>query len=185
MLDNKVEIIVKNADTFDYNSQISAFKELRKQKIDGFVICPFHRFELNKMIDSAAEDGISVVTIGNDAPASKRLAYISAGAYTIGEMAGELMAKLLNFKGEVIVLTGFNSFPDNEEKTIGFINKIKKLAPLINVKAVYETYEIRDKAFDYTVQALEKYADLEGIYVNTVNSPGVCEALVKKGVAKK
>ena len=183
--DNKVEIIVKNADTFDYSSQIAAFKQLHKEGIDGFVICPFHRFELNNIIDYVAKKGIPVVTIGNDAPASKRLAYISAGAYSIGEMAGELMAKLLGFQGKVVVLTGFNSFPDNEDKTIGFIDKLKELAPNINVLAVYETYELRDKAFNYTVQALENFPGLSGIYVNTVNSPGVCEALVKMGMAKK
>lgn len=178
--DNKVEIIIKNVDTFDYRSQIIAYQLLREEKIDGLVICPFHYFELNKTINSAVENGIPVVTLGNDAPESKRLVYISAGAYKIGEIAGELMAKLLDFKGNVIVLTGFNTFSDNEEKVSGFCNKLKEIAPKINVKAVYETYELREHAYNYTIKSLEEFPDLSGIYVNTVNSPGVCEALSEK-----
>jgi LacI family transcriptional regulator len=181
--DNKVEIITRNVDTFDYNSQISAFESLQQEEVDGLVICPFHRFELNRFIDSAVDNGIPVVTIGNDAPESKRLMHISAGAYKIGEMAGELMAKLLGFNGSVVVLTGFNAFSDNVEKVSGFSSKLGAIAPGIKIREVYETYELNDKAYSFTIKALESFADLSGIYVNTVNSPGVCEALAEKGKA--
>lgn len=181
--DNKVEILTVNVDTFDYNSQIKAFEKLRSEDVDGLAICPFHYFELNNTINSAVENGIPVVTIGTDAPESKRIAFVSAGAYKIGEMAGELMAKLLNFKGDVVVLTGFSTFSDNERKVSGFCDKLKELAPEIRINAVYETYELREHAYNYTLQSLESFPEVSGIYVNTVNSPGVCEALKEKGKA--
>lgn len=175
--DFKVEIIVKNVDSIDYISEINATNKLLEEGIEGLAICPFHRYELNQLINDVTDKGIPVVTIGTDAPESKRLTCISTNSYKNGEMAAELMAKFMNFEGKVIVMTGFRTITDNEEKVKGFCNMLEAIAPKIRVEKIYETFELEDNAYYYVRKATEEIPDLAGIYVSTANSPGVCRAL--------
>lgn len=185
--DFKIEILIKSVDSIDHISEINAINKLLEDGIDGLAICPFHRYELNQIINEVTDKGIPVVTIGTDAPESKRLTCISTNSYKTGEMAGELMAKFINFEGKVVVMTGFKNITDNDEKVSGFCNILKTLAPKVKVERVYETLELEEKAYLYTRKAIEEIPDLAGIYVATANSPGVCRALEdagKKGAIK-
>jgi len=82
--DFKAETIIRNVDSIDFISQIETTNKLLKEGIDGLAICPFYRYELNNMINEVMDKGIPVVTIGTDAPESKRLTCISTNSYTRG-----------------------------------------------------------------------------------------------------
>lgn len=185
--DFKTEILVKSVDSIDYISEINAVNNLMKDGIDGLAICPFHRYELNQIINEVTDKGIPVVTIGTDAPESKRLTCISTNSYQTGEMAGELMAKFIKYEGKVVAMIGFKTITDNEEKVRGFCNRIEADASRAKVEKIYETYELEEKAYLHAINAIEEIPDLVGIYVGTGNSPGVCRALEdtgKKGIIK-
>jgi len=179
--DFKTEIVIKSVDSIDYLLQIKTINKLLEEGIDGLAICPFHRYELNRIINEVTEKGIPVVTIGTDAPESKRLTCISTNSYKTGEIAGELMAKFINFEGKVVAMIGFKAFADNEEKVKGFCDMLNVMAPRVKVEKVYETFELEENAYFYTKKAIEELPDLAGIYVGTANSPGVCRALKDAG----
>ena len=179
--DYKTEIVIKSVDSIDYRLQIHTINRLLEEGIDVLAICPFHRYELNSIINEVTEKGIPVVTIGTDAPESKRLTCISTNSYKTGEIAGELMAKFVNYKGKVVAMIGFKAFADNEEKVRGFCDMLKVIAPGIEVEKIYETFELEENAYYYTKKAIEEIPGLVGIYVGTANSPGVCHALMDTG----
>ena len=51
-------------------------------------------------IDSAAQQGIPIITIDSDAPQSKRLFFIGSDNYAIGKLGGELRCQIAGWQGE-------------------------------------------------------------------------------------
>jgi ribose transport system substrate-binding protein len=56
-------------------------------------------------IDAAIGQGIPVITVDSDAPASKRLTFIGTDNYRAGVMGAQLAVKQLQGKGNVVVFT--------------------------------------------------------------------------------
>src|SRR5260370_15630058 len=56
-------------------------------------------------IDRAIAQGIPVITVDSDARSSKRLLFIGTDNYKAGEIGGDVLAKSLKGKGNVIVLS--------------------------------------------------------------------------------
>jgi ribose transport system substrate-binding protein len=56
-------------------------------------------------IDAAIGQGIPVITVDSDAPASKRLTFIGTDNYTAGLMGAQLAVKQLQGKGNVAIFT--------------------------------------------------------------------------------
>lgn len=58
-------------------------------KVDGIIVKSGKSKEMQDLIEEAYEQGIPVVTIQEDCPGSKRISYVGANEYTLGEMYGK------------------------------------------------------------------------------------------------
>ena len=74
---------------------------------------------LGPEIDSAIAQGIPVVTMDSDAPASKRLLFIGTNNEAAGEMGAKAAVKAMGGKGKVIVYT-MPGQPNLEERLHGY-----------------------------------------------------------------
>lgn len=101
----KFELVA--TDAYDPNGEKTEFKKLlsRPVKPTGILVSPADPEGMAPLIDEAVAQGIPVVTIDTDAPASKRLLFIGTNNYEAGRMGGEVVAKALNGKGNVVVFT--------------------------------------------------------------------------------
>jgi ribose transport system substrate-binding protein len=103
---------------------------------------------LRDAIDSANAAGIPVITIDSDSPKSKRLTFIGTNNYQAGQMSGELLAKELNGKGNVVLY----SIPGQEnldERAEGF-KRVLARNPGIKILQVVDMAGNPTKAFDGT-----------------------------------
>ena len=64
-------------------------------KVDGIILVPDGTEEIREAIDSAAENDIPVVNIMRDTSDSRRVSFVGASNYQMGELYGEQIAKLL------------------------------------------------------------------------------------------
>jgi ribose transport system substrate-binding protein len=77
--------------------------------VDGLAIGPTDTAALTPYIDAAAKAGIKVVTFDSDAADSARLGYIGTDNVKAGRHMGEVLGKLLNGKGKVLVSMGVST----------------------------------------------------------------------------
>src|SRR5579872_6682514 len=92
-------------DTFDPKAQHDQFVDLLKQKPTGILVSVSDAKLLQPDIDAAIAQGIPVIAIDSDAPASKRLMFIGTDNYKAGVMGAKVAAGRLQGKGNVVVLT--------------------------------------------------------------------------------
>ncbi len=90
---------------WDPNAEKEAFQKVLRGKPTGILVSPADPELLRPEIDQAIAQGIPVITIDSDAPASKRLLFIGTNNYQAGQMGGRVVANKLGGKGTVVVYT--------------------------------------------------------------------------------
>jgi ribose transport system substrate-binding protein len=147
----------------DVRAQISQLESYISMKVDGISFAASDPDAVTDTIKKALDMGIPCVAIDTDAPKSGRLAYIGTGNYEAGKIAGETMAKALNGKGKVVILTGSLTALNSLERMKGFKDAIAKY-PGIKVIDTICDYEDESKAISSAEAALSAHPDLSGFY---------------------
>jgi ribose transport system substrate-binding protein len=110
----KVRSEVLGPDTYDTKAEHDEFQRAVQQKPSGILISAADANLMTPDINAALAQGIPVITIDSDAPNSKRLFFIGTDNYNAGTLGGQLVVKLLNGKGNVVVFTMPNQSNLNE-----------------------------------------------------------------------
>lgn len=92
-------------DTYDVRAQQAEFRRALAQKPAGILVSPADPDVMKADIDQAIAQGVPVITIDSDAPASKRLLFIGTNNYQAGVIGGRVLADRLKGKGKVVVYT--------------------------------------------------------------------------------
>ena len=100
-----VKVDMVGPDRYDPKGEQEAFEEAVADKPSGILFSPADPNLMTADIDSALQNGIPVLTIDSDAPKSKRLFFIGSDNYAAGRLGGQLLAKLLAGKGNVVMFT--------------------------------------------------------------------------------
>jgi len=175
--DLNVRGIFRTIDNLTSTEQsIKAIRELRTLEVDGIIIQPVMGYkEYVDLIEKTIKSGIHVI-----ASISKLYDNIGTGCVRInskivGQMAGEFMSLVLPKNSKVAVFTSNHEMQIHREYVEGFKNFINK--EKIDIVGVYETKDIEYIAYNLTEEILQKYPDLNGIYVTSYVSVPVCKCI--------
>jgi ribose transport system substrate-binding protein len=180
----QVEAHFVGPETYDPKAQQQEFEKVLGQKPTGIMISPADPELMKADIDRAIGQGIPVITIDSDARSSKRLLFIGTDNYTAGQMGGEVLARRLQGKGNVVVFT-IPQQANLRERLRGYQDTLSA-HPQIKI---VETIDMRGDpgtAFDKTVEILAKRAAQVDAFVclEAVACPEVGEALDRKKADK-
>jgi len=105
------------------------------QKPKGIAVTAVNSTALADTINSAIEQGISVVCFDSDSPTSNRSAYLGTGNYAAGQKAAEFLVPLVNYKGKIAVLYTVGA-ENSESRVQGFEDWCKQNAPEVSLVKV-------------------------------------------------
>lgn len=136
-------------------------------------------------IDALVDNGIFVVTLVSDVPASKRHRYIGIDNSAAGRTAGTLIGRFAGArKGKLGLIAGSLSLRDHAERLFGFQQVIggeyRNLAPLPALEGNDDA--MRCKAL--AAELLAEHPDLAAIYSIGAGNRGIVEALEESGRAR-
>jgi|SRR4051794_4629701 LacI family transcriptional regulator len=158
------------------DGDIPLFEEALRDGTNGLIIAPGNPGALKPYIRKAVRKGIPVVCVITDAPDTPRLASVSADPFTVGAIAGELLARFQPGGGKVAFFTGWLSTQDHAEKLRGFSSSLAVAGGALRLGPVVEAHEDEREAHRRAVAVLRAHPDLTSIYVSTVNSLPVLRA---------
>ena len=148
---------------------------------NGFIIAPGNPASLLPHLRQAARLNIPVVCVVTDAPEELRLTAVSADPFTVGAVAGELLARFLPGAGEVAFFTGWRAMQEHAEKLRGFESSLSSFGSALTLGPVVEAHDDEREGHRRALQALRENPMLRGIYVSTVNSLPVLRAAEEAG----
>ena len=148
---------------------------------NGLIVAPGDPAALGPCLRRAARQNVPVVCVVTDAPSAERLTSVSADPFTVGSVAGELLARFLPGGGDVAFFTGWLGTEDHAEKLRGFHASIDAVGRGVHVAAIVEAHDDERVGYRRALAALHAHPNLAGIYVSTVNSIPVLRAVERVG----
>ncbi|MFA5468591.1 MAG: substrate-binding domain-containing protein, partial [Sphaerochaetaceae bacterium] len=164
---------------YDMNAMVSAFEQAIAKKPNGIVVVGFESV-LEPIIDKAIDEGIPVVTVDADLPASKRLAFVGTGNFGAGQTGGYKMAELIGGKGKVAIMTKPGQ-SNLEERVAGYRAAFAEF-PNIEMVQIADTESDSVIAAQAASALIQKFPDLAGIAcVEAAGGSGAATAVREAG----
>lgn len=155
---------------------VATFKEWVEKGCDGIVVPGFSE-ELVPLIDRASQKGIPVMLFNCETPIpSKRTAYFGPNVNAAGDLAGKLMIKALNGKGNVAIFRGGLNVSIHKTRRDLIVQSLKSKR---NVKVVSEIEAADNSDVVYTAvkQLLSKNQNIDGIFITGGGVIGAAKAI--------
>ena len=92
-------------ESYSPDDELSAFQKAVNRHPSGILISPAQPDKFKDAIDAAIKDGIPVICVDSDSPASGRILFVGTDNYQAGLESGKRMAQLLHGKGNVVLIT--------------------------------------------------------------------------------
>ncbi|MFM8320491.1 MAG: substrate-binding domain-containing protein [Chloroflexota bacterium] len=160
---------------YDSAAQAAQVEQLIITKPAGIIVGSYDP-SMTAAIDKAMAAGIPVVTFDSDAPDSQRLTYTGPDHYKIGWEYGKYMAKLLDNKGKVGLLTVLSQ-TNLMRRVQGVKDYFAQNAPEIEVVAMEDNKGDDQLTADLTKSIIQANPDINGIIVCNATGSGVATAL--------
>lgn len=148
---------------------------------NGLIIAPGNPAALAPYIEKAQRQQVPVICVVTDAPGTPRLASVSASPFSVGAVAGELLARFQPRGGTVAFFTGWLATQDHADKLAGFKSSLATTGAGLRLGPVVEAHDDEREAHRRALAVLREYPELTSIYVSTVNSLPVIDAAQQEG----
>jgi len=183
---DRVSIAIVEVPPFDGEALADALKQLETQSLTGAAVVATDNSTVRQAIDRLVAQGVCVVTLVSDVPASKRAHYIGIDNSAAGRTAASLMGRFLRGeKGRVAIVAGSMLLRDHAERRFGFEQVLRTEFPDLVPLPVVEGLDNAAVAEEVLGAQLDRYADIVGVYSLGAGNRGVIAALRKRGLAGK
>ncbi|YBV94237.1 sugar ABC transporter substrate-binding protein (plasmid) [Phyllobacteriaceae bacterium JZ32] len=155
------------------------------KKYDGIVVVPIFDGTA-RIINEATEAGVPVFNIvAEGAAPSQRLAFIGQDATSAGKQIGEFIARQMNGKGKLGVITGYFGATQHTQRMNGAIDYLKAEFPEIEIVGPFENKDKAEAAYSLTQDMMTSNPDISMIYVTAGGPFGAAKAVKDLGLTGK
>jgi len=169
----------------DREMQINVMQNFISRGVDAIVLAPLDEVALVRPVKSALKRNIKVIIIDSDLSESIYSTFVATDNYAGGKLAAKYMAKLLNGKGNVLVLRFSEGSASTTKREMGFLEGIAEYAPEIHIVSKDQFGGvIAESAMQVGQNLLNRFPDLDGIFCpNESTTFGFLRALQIAGKA--
>jgi ribose transport system substrate-binding protein len=153
----------------DREQQIQVVENFVSRKVSGIVLAPLDSRALVQPVASAGQAKIPVVIMDSGLNSDRFASFVATDNFKGGVMAGEHLARLLDGKGNVILLRYQVGSASTEEREAGFLEALKKHPGIKILSSNQHAGPTRETAYQASQNLLNRY----GREVNGVFTP--CE----------
>ena len=171
----------------DRDEQIKVVENFISSGVDGMVVAPLDYKALVRPVETASNAKIPVVFIDSGLESDMYACFVSSDNYVGGKMGGDYLGKLLNGKGNVLMLRYAVGSASTTNREQGFLDAIKEKYPDIKVLSSDQyAGATRELAYTASQNLLSRYnTDVNGIFCpNESVTVSMTKALRDLGKAK-
>ncbi len=162
----------------DREKQIQIVEDFVVQKVSGVVLAPLDDKALIPSVINLANKNIPCVIIDSPIATDQYVSFAATNNYQGGVLAARRMGKILNGKGNVVVIKYVPGSGSTTQRENGFIDTIKKDFPGITIVDTKYGMDTVETALQATEDLLTKHKDLQGLYAcNAPTAVGALQAI--------
>jgi len=174
----------------DLKNQIDVVQSFVAQGVSGIVLAPLNDSALRAPVKQAAGAKIPVVVFDSDLQGDDHVSFVATDNQAAGKLGGEHMAKLLDGKGNLIVLRYQEGSASTQNREKGFLDAVKAKPDFKLISDNQYGGATTESAFQKSESLLLAHkaqtGAVQGIFTpNESTTFGMLQALKKSNVAKK
>jgi ribose transport system substrate-binding protein len=163
----KVDIIWKGPlREDDRDQQIQVVEDFMVRRVSAMVLAPLDSQALVKPVHNALQAKVPVVIMDSDLKSDRYVSFVATDNYKGGQLAGEEMGKLLDGKGNVILLRYAVGSASTEAREAGFLDVLRTKYP--NVKIISSDQHAgatRETAYRVSQNLLNRFGrEVNGVF---------------------
>jgi LacI family transcriptional regulator len=147
------------------NEQLELLIELPARGYDAIAVAPNNPQILVEQIDILSALNIPVLLVNVDIPTANRLCYVGCNYTQSGSLAAEILAKSMNYNGQIAILTLQDQVVTIEQRITGFRQELSNYKG-IHIEQVSRFNRLAEGVYEEVYSILKKNPDLSGIYVS-------------------
>ena len=169
----------------DRDQQIQVVENFTSRKVSGIVLAPLDSQALVNPVESAVQAGVPVIVMDSGLKSDKYVSFVATDNFKGGKLAAEYMAKLLDGKGNVILLRYAVGSASTEEREKGFLEALGTFPGIKLISADQYAGATRETAYQASQNLLNRFGnDVNGIFcVNEPSTIAMTKALRDIGKA--
>jgi ribose transport system substrate-binding protein len=149
----------------DRDQQIQVVENFTSRKVSGIVLAPLDSQALVNPVESAVQAGIPVVVMDSGLKSDKYLSFVATDNFKGGQLAGQYLAKLLDGKGNVILLRYAVGSASTEEREKGFLDAMGKFPDLKLISSDQYAGATVETAYQASQNLLNRFGnDVNGVF---------------------
>jgi LacI family transcriptional regulator len=172
-----IEVSVHMPVTLEAAEQLSILNELERDGVSGIALFPIDNDTVKAKVNQMIENGIAVVTCNSKTDGINDLCFVGQDHYKGGRTAAALFLKLFQKGGTIGIIISSYNLSCHTDRLAGFRDRIEESHLDVNIVEVRENQDRKDEAFRTTLEYLNKYPDLDAIYITGGGIGGVGNAL--------
>ena len=179
-----LQVLWRSTRGFDAAEQCRILDELMPRG-NALIVSPLSERRVLEKLNACVHAGIFVVTINNDAPASKRHCYVGPSYLQGGRTAGALLKMIGPSEIRAGVLLGSLEMYGHRQRLAGFLDVLEK-EPGFRYLGVQETNDDDMIAYEHVTELLKNEPKLNALFViSSGASYGASRAILSAGLAGK
>jgi ribose transport system substrate-binding protein len=163
----KVDVIWKGPlKEDDRDQQIQTIENFTARRVNGIVLAPLDSQAMVRPVNNAIRAKVPVVIFDSGLKSENYVSFVATDNYKGGVMAGQHMGKLLEGKGNVILLRYAVGSASTEEREAGFVDTLKKEFPQIKlISGDQYAGPTRETAYQASQNLLNRFGrDVNGVF---------------------
>ena len=117
----------------NWMAQKAILDQLLQSDIDGVILQPISASRLDREINALVQQGKPVVTVGSDAPDSRRICFVGCDAVRSGRIGGQLLAAYTGGQGALLVVTEQTDQEQARKRAEGLEARLSEFHPKMSV----------------------------------------------------
>lgn len=177
--ENGVEVVWNGpASETDYALQLQIVDAMINRRVDAIALAPIDRQAMVSVVERAADRQVPMIIFDSGVDTSRFVSQVATNNYKAGQIAAERMGKILDGKGQVVIVGVKPGAASTEAREKGFEDTIQQK---------FSGIRILDKRFGMAVVAqsmtvaenmMTAHPDLDGIFAsNESGTMGSAQAL--------
>ncbi len=175
---DRTQLRVQTVPPFDAAALAHALQQVDAAEVAGVALVATEDPAVTAAVNRLVGQGVPVVTLVSDLPASRRMHYAGINNIAAGRTAASLLGRFLfGQQGKVVVIAGSMRLRDHVERHLGFKQVLNSEFPTLDILPVLQGRDDAATVAALLTTCLQQHPDILGIYSLGAGNRGVIQAL--------
>ena len=135
------------------------------EKVDAVACAAVNHQKLNQVVEGLRQKGVPTFSLLNDFAQGVRRNYLGMNNMKVGRTAAWMLTRSAAKPGRLAIFVGGNRWHGHDLREVGFRSFVRENNVDFTVLDTLVNLEARQVTYETTLDILERYPDLRGIYV--------------------